>query len=74
MTLYSKENGERKIRANLSTYEEQLKQFGFIKISQGEMVNKDYIRERKRDNLIMKDGTIYHISRSRVDEIRRMFI
>ena len=67
-------NGERKIRANLSTYEEQLKQFGFIKISQGEMVNKDYIKERKRDNLIMKDGTVYHISRSRVDEIRRMFI
>ena len=66
-------NGERKIRANLSTYEEQLKQFGFIKISQGEMVNKDYIKERKRDNLIMKDGTVYHISRSRVDEIRRMF-
>ena len=67
-------NGERKIRANLSTYEEQLKQFDFIKISQGEMVNKDYIKERKRDNLIMKDGTVYHISRSRVDEIRRMFI
>ena len=67
-------NGERKIRANLSTYEEQLKQFGFIKISQGEMVNKDYIKERKRDNLIMKDGTVYHISRSRVDEIRRMLI
>lgn len=67
-------NGERKIRANLSTYEEQLKQFGFIKISQGEMVNKDYVKERKRDNLIMKDGTSYHISRSRVDEIRRMFI
>ena len=67
-------NGERKIRANLSTYEEQLKQFGFIKISQGEMVNKDYVKERKKDNLIMKDGTVYHISRSRVDEIRRMFI
>lgn len=67
-------NGERKIRANLSTYEEQLKQFGFIKISQGEMVNKDYVKERKKDNFIMKDGTVYHISRSRVDEIRRMFI
>ena len=67
-------NGERRIRANLSTYEEQLKQFDFIKISQGEMVNNDYIKERKRDNLIMKDGTVYHISRSRVDEIRRMFI
>lgn len=72
--IFKSENGERKIRANLSTYEEQLKQFGFIKISQGEMVNKDYIKERKRDNLIMKDGTVYHISRSRVDEIRRMFI
>ena len=72
--IFKSENGERKIRANLSTYEEQLKQFGFIKISQGEMVNKDYIMERKRDNLIMKDGTVYHISRSRVDEIRRMFI
>ena len=72
--IFKSENGERKIRANLSTYEEQLKQFDFIKISQGEMVNKDYIRERKRDNLIMRDGTIYHISRSRVDEIRRMFI
>ena len=72
--IFKSENGERKIRANLSTYEEQLKQFGFIKISQGEMVNKDYIRERKKDNFIMKDGTVYHISRSRVDEIRRMFI
>ena len=72
--IFKSENGERKIRANLSTYEEQLKQFGFIKISQGEMVNKDYIKERKRDNLIMKNGTVYHISRSRVDEIRRMFI
>ena len=72
--IFKSENGERKIRANLSTYEEQLKQFGFIKISQGEMVNKDYVKERKRDNLIMKDGTSYHISRSRVDEIRRMFI
>lgn len=38
------------------------------------MVNKDYIKKRKRDNLIMNDGTIYHISRSRVEEIRRMFI
>ena len=72
--IFKSENGERKIRANLSTYEEQLKQSGFIKISQGEMVNKDYVKERKRDNLIMKDGTSYHISRSRVDEIRRMFI
>lgn len=72
--IFKGENGERKTRANLSTYEEQLKQSGFIKISQGEMVNKDYIKERKRDNLIMKDGTVYHISRSRVDEIRRMFI
>lgn len=72
--IFKGENGERKIRANLSTYEEQLKQSGFIKISQGEMVNKDYVKERKRDNLIMKDGTSYHISRSRVDEIRRMFI
>lgn len=41
-------NGERKIRANLSTYEEQLKQFGFIKISQGEMVNKDYNKGKKK--------------------------
>lgn len=72
--IFKSENGERKIRANLSTYEEQLKQSGFIKISQGEMVNKDYVKKRKRDNLIMKDGTSYHISRSRVDEIRRMFI
>lgn len=72
--IFKGENGERIIRANLSTYEEELKQSGFIKISQGEMVNKDYVKERKRDNLIMKDGTRYHISRSRVDEIRRMFI
>lgn len=67
-------NGERKIRANLRQYEDELKRFGFIKISQGEMVNKDYVKERKKDNLIMKNGTSYHISRSRVDEIRRMFI
>ena len=35
MPVWAGRNGERKIRANLSTYEEQLKQFGFIKISQG---------------------------------------
>ncbi len=28
--IFKSENGERKIRANLSTYEEQLKQFGFF--------------------------------------------
>ena len=72
--IFKGENGERKIRANLSKYEDKLKPLGFIKISSGEMVNKDYVKERKRDNLIMKDGTSYHISRSRVDEIRRMFI
>lgn len=72
--IFKSENGERKIRANLSKYEDKLKPLGFIKISSGEMVNKDYVKERKRDNLIMKDGTSYHISRSRVDEIRRMFI
>ena len=53
MTLYSKVLMAReKIRANLSTYEEQLKQFDFIKISQGEMVNKDYIKERKEITLL----------------------
>ena len=45
--IFKSENGERKIRANLSTYEEQLKQSGFIKISQGEMVNKDYVKEKE---------------------------
>lgn len=62
--------GELKIRATLSEYENKLKQYGFIKVSRNAMVNRYYIKNYEKNNIIMRNGKEFGISRNYVDDVR----
>lgn len=66
-------DGEKLINGSLYTFEERLKQFGFIKVSRSVMLNSRYIKKIDDDEVIMTSGGRYKISRSRRKNVRREY-
>lgn len=61
-------------RGTVNEIEEQLKQFGFLRIQAGYLVNYRYIDTINSRQVVLKDEHIIPISRERVKEARELFL
>ena len=67
------EDGEKKIRGTLSSAEEQLKPFYFIRIQNGIIVNCRYVLKVTSRDVILHNGEKLHISRTKIKYTKEVF-
>ena len=63
-----------KFRSSMNQVENQVKGNGFFRISQSVIVNVNYIKQFDGDKIVMKDGKIYYVSRSRLKKVRQWYM
>ncbi len=64
---------EKCVRGRIGDYEEQLKEYGFMRIHIAYLVNMKNIYNITAGDVTMNDGTILPISKARADEIRKCY-
>lgn len=65
LIFYSNNNQTLKIRCNMQDAENQLWNYGFIRVQRGFIVNMRYITSLSARNITLHDGTKINISRSK---------
>ncbi len=73
--VYAQHGGPRLVSKNLGHFEEQLQEFGFMRIHKSHMVNLDLIRTYVPGNggyVIMQDGRRFEVSRRKKSDLLRL--
>ncbi len=68
-----KNKDEYRIRSNLSSWEERLKQEPFIRIHSAYIVNCRYIENVGKNSIVLQSGTELFVSRERMNRLRAAF-
>ncbi len=63
-----------KVRAKISEYFDEMKENGFVQVQKGIVVNMLYITQMKRDKVFLQGEVSFPISRSRIEEVERLFM
>lgn len=71
--IHFKDGREIDFRENLSTIEESFRDYSFVKINSGCLVNMSWIKHIYQTEVELKDGQNFSLSRGRKNEVREKF-
>lgn len=71
--IHFKDGGEIDFRENLSAIEESFRDYSFVKINSGCLVNMSWIKHIYQTEVELKDGQNFSLSRGRKNEVREKF-